>query len=493
MHKIILGIVSCLLAGQALAQSLPSDQEFCGNAKDSAYQSGFTTGYTGGYSDGFQDGYTNGYNDSYSDGWDQATTNCQTDPSTCSITVDAVLASGGYGETEPNDNMASADPLIGDVKFIGQTYGMKDQDWYYLVTTEPNQLLTVFFSVPGDAANTGSGWVVEVRNGAGNLYATFTTNPGQDEETVYPVTLGLVGTYYIVVKPAGDSTGVPPNDPYAVAAILRTSDLTNPPLDAKFFDAEVEPNDLYTQATPVSSGVTMYGLVNLTFDDVVVNLGDLDGKWAQGEPDWFVYTTDGNEIINLSFCEKEACEPGDWFVQIFDEAGASAYSSGGNAKPLVAFNTASGQGWPDHITFGLVEPGNYYMLINHKRLFEAPCLSTHKAQNCLNPSGSCMEQVCTFTPDQQPDPPLPDGLSCSCGAGTVCLVSVTRGEEKIDGVCSCADQSLPNCGFADSDYEDVCWEIIEVCDLYGSVVEVDDVTSQYNFTWYGTKTPPFSP
>ncbi len=489
MNKIISGIISSLLAGQALAQSLPSDQEFCGNAKDSAYQSGLTDGYTLGYSDGFQDGYSNGYTDSYSEAWTQATTNCQTDPSSCSITVDTVLTSGGYGETEPNDNMASADPLIGDVKFLGQTYGLEDQDWYYLVTSEPNQLLTVFFSVPGDAQNTGSGWVVEVRNGSGNLYATFTANPQAGEEIVYPVTLGLVGTYYIVVKPAGD-TGTPPNDPYALAAILRASDLTNPPLDAKFFDAEVEPNDRYTQATPISSSVTMYGLVSLTFDDVVANPGDLDGTWAQGEPDWFVYTTDGNEIINLSFCEKEACESGDWFIQIFDEAGAAMYDSGG-ANPLVAFNTNSGK---YTTTFGLVEPGKYYMLISHKRKFNAPCLSTRKAQECLNPSGVCMEQVCTFTPDQQPDPPLPDDLNCSCDTGTVCAFFITKGTDTIiDGICRCEDQTVPNCGFSNPKYEDLCWETIEVCQLYGSVVQVDEVTSQYNFTWYGTKTPPFSP
>ena len=436
----------------------------CASERSDAFNQGVATGQVTGYDQGFSAGTANGIQQ------------CQQDPTVYGITLGMVLEQGGYGETEPNDAMVSANALVGGVPFIGQSYALDDEDWYYLVTTNPNQILTIDFSVPGrDAASDNvSGWTVEVTNSAGSPYASFTTdyvtgNPNGDDEIEYPITLGLVGTYYVRVRPFGDTLSY---YPYRLAVVLTDSDLSSLPVAVNFFDAEVEPNDTYTQANPLASGVTMYGLINLRFDNVVVPVdGNGTASYGQGEPDWYVYETPGNEIITLSFCNKQVCADGDWFVEVFDEAGA-AQTASGSATPLVAFNTASGLGWPDTIHFGVVNSGRYYMVVNHKLKLEAPCLRKEPAQQCLNASGICITPV----------------KSCTDADGNACTEGTT------DCTCSESDQSISNCGLGNTSYKDKCWTQTEECVQYGQTVEIPagDVTSQYNFTWYATGMQPFT-
>lgn len=447
----------------------------CASVRNDAYSQGVAAGQAAGQTAGYDQGFAAGT----SNGIQQ----CQQDPSAYGITLGMVLLQGGYGETEPNDAMVSANALVGGVPFIGQSSSLDDDDWYYLVTTRPNQILTIDFSVPGrdPASDDVSGWVVEVTNSAGTPYASFTTdyitgNPQGDDEIEYPITLGLVGTYYVRVKPFGATVSY---YPYNLAVVLTDSDLTSLPVAVNFFDTEVEPNNTYTQANPLASGVTMYGLINLTFDNVVVPVdGNGSATYGQGEPDWYVYETPGNEIITLSFCNKQVCGEGDWFVEVFDEQGA-AQAASGTATPLVAFNTASGLGWPDTIHFGVVNPGSYYMRINHKLTLDAPCLQKQPKQECKNPSGVCVTAACTL-----------EGTStlCSCPSGDP---SCTVGTE----TCVCSDYtSIPNCGIGVTEFEEKCWTQTEQCVQYGKTVEIaaGDVTSQYNFTWYATGMQPFT-
>ena len=223
--------------------------DVCASVRQSAYAEGLNAGQTIGHEQLLQ---------------------CQQNPRACGITLGQVLETGGYGETEPNDNMIGANVLVGAVPFIGQSYGPSDQDWFYVVTTNPNQILTIDFTVPGrdPATQDVSGWIIQVTDSAGNVYARFSTdynqgNPNGDDEITYPVTLGLVGAYYIVVTPVSkivDGQKTVTNDTYSLAVVLQDSDINSLPVAVNFFDAEVEPNNAYTAANPLATGVTMYGL-----------------------------------------------------------------------------------------------------------------------------------------------------------------------------------------------------------------------------------------
>lgn len=447
------------LSMNAMGGFVLPDQTACGSAASSAYSQGFAEGAAS--CQGRIDG---AYGQGFADGSAQGIARCQGDPAACQISLGMLLSEGGYGESEPNDHMIAANALAGGAKFYGQSYGPADQDWYYLVTSRPNQILTIHFSVPWRDAATGdvSDWVVELRDAAGNRYASFQTdfiagNPNGDDEINYPVTLGLVGTYYIVVKPASRTVS---GYPYALGVVLKDSDLTELPLVVNFFDAEVEPNDRYTRANPIATGVTMYGLINLTFD-TPVRRGD-SFVWGQGENDWFVYQTAGEEIVTLAFCDKEACGPGNWYIEMYDAAGAAAVDAGRDATPLVAFNTDTGSESPQVIRAGLKAPGKYYMRVNHKRKFEAPCTG--------------------FSLDIDNNG-IPDGGACACDSDSSCPINTVVPE----GWTLCPDGTPLEEGARQC--EATCR-----CVAFGGVVEVPEgeVTSPYNFTLFGTKLAPFT-
>ena len=443
------------------------------------YAEGDAAGHTRGYAEGDTAGHTRGYAEGDAagqiTGFTDGVAHCLGDPAQCGITPAIALPAAERGETEPNDHIVAADPLVLDVPFWGQAYGSADTDWFYLETTKANQILTIAFAVPG---TTAGGWLINVRDAAGNVYAaidtaTLTTSVDDAGNINYKVTLGLAGTYYIEVKSA--VTPVSPN-PYTLAAMLQDSPLGSGNFQVGFYDAEVEPNDWPTiaYANPLATGVTMYGLVNLTFD-VAVPQGS-EYQWAQGEPDWFVYTTTGKEIVTLTFCAKEDCGPGDWFVDVYDAA-AAARLAGGESEltvdPILAFNTnsdAATDGEPETIRFGLMAAGTYFMRVNHKRLFTAPCAAYKQDtnNNGIIDSG--------------------ETSACGCDSGYSCDIQVPNPDYDpiTDTFGLCADNTG---GGTEAQCTVACR-----CTAYGGVVEVPEgaTTGQYNFTWYGTKLPPFT-
>ena len=260
----------------------------------------------------------------YNSGVTAGTEWCKTNPQECGILLEACMADPTFGETEPNDNIVSADPLVLDTKFWGQSYGPLDQDWFYTITDKANQTLTINFSIPG---GTPAGWTISIRDAAGNIFTEFDTSAvgtvtTADGAITYRATLGLVGTYYIVLKTTG---GTPQYEPYNLAVILQDSPLETPNFVVGFHDVEVEPDNVPGKANQLASGVAMYGLINLTFNNnlVVPDTGGNGFEYSQGyDVDWYVYSSPGNEIINLSICNREACTLGNWLFEVYDEASA---------------------------------------------------------------------------------------------------------------------------------------------------------------------------
>ncbi|QGU33816.1 hypothetical protein [Thermochromatium tepidum] len=479
------------------------------------------------YAQGYAAGQANGWNLGHQAGHDYGIRSCVANPLQFGVTLASVIPPATYGETEPNDNFISADPLVQGANFWGQLYGLSDQDWFYTQTTAANQNILVTFSVPSwiNDVNLLEGkpaiWNISVRDAAGNIFANYNTNVmgaidsyDKDRETyysmTYSVTAGLAGSYYIVVKPAdGTLTSIPATNatiyPYSVAVVVQDSPLPGKQPIVGFYDSEVEPNDVPSRANPLATGVTMYGLINLTFNVPLPGGGDnSDYVWGQGEDDWFVYKSNGNEIATLNFCAKESCGPGNWFVEVYDQAMASRFEAGErreNLRPLLSINTDTTNDPRATFRVGLRDPGYYFMRVNHKRLFTAPCL-VHQFVSTTSETGFVGACECEGGGGGSCDVPTND---CSDPAlGLVCKNKTITCSAGIDPGCQIADGQGGRPRFpADCPIKDETGAITTPCatyqtlarcscSQYGGTVEVpkNEYTSPYNFTWHGTQLPP---
>ena len=444
------------------------------------------------FSDGYQAGQAAGFTDGYSQGADDGAAFCTANPLLCGVPLDACMPPASYGETEPNDNLVSADPLPFGQDFWGQSYGAVDQDWYYIVTTEANQNLTVSLSVP-DGSPLG-GWRVAIRDASGNVFAQFDSSgngnvASSDGGITYRMTLGLAGTYYIVVQPAG---GAQSFAAYNLAAILQGSPSDTVNYVVGFADVEQEPNNLPGQSTWLTGGVTMYGITNLQFDQVAY-IDDGSRAYLQGEPDWFAYITPGAEVVTLSFCDRQTCSAGDWFVELYDFEGANAVAAGGDATPLLAINTNTSASDPIVYRVSLAAAGTYYLRVNHKRLLSAPCagyLVDINGNGLVNNNDSVNEEF----------------LSCGCPGGQNCSIQSTlpadlgssvvstdpeSGETSAEWFCPNGSSATVIAGTDAAARLLLCDTTCE-CVTWRNTVTIPEgaVTSQYNFTWQATSLPP---
>jgi hypothetical protein len=332
---------------------------------------------------------------------------CADGLSPCGVTSSSTLANAQYGETEPNDHIVAADPLIPEVIYWGQSRDLNDQDWYYITTDEPNQRLDLVFLVPdrvlADTSRLSQGWLVQVLDAGGNIYAQFATrfalddtttaNKNESKEITYPLFLGRVGTYYVKVLPQiGDSADTPVTDlnslsilywPYNIAAFLSYSGLDAAPPDVNFHDVEIEPNNNLGSATMLSIGVSMYGLLRQTGDGGSINVDPVTGaiNFKQTDVDYYKFFSEGNEQVQLTWCAREACAEGVyWFVEVMKADGT----------PIISFNTDRAE----TVHFGLQDRGVYYMQVNFQRKTEAKCLEYENDElECLIEDTACFKDT----------------------------------------------------------------------------------------------------
>ncbi|MCF1183890.1 hypothetical protein L0E83_10655 [Marichromatium gracile] len=464
IHSLLLAL-GLLAPLHVVADSLGGYPDNCGTASDEAYGSGFEAGVS----------------------------SCYSDPGSCGISLSSCLPAPSFGETEPNDNLVSADPLQLNANFWGQSYGPQDQDWYYTQTTSPNQNIIVNFSTPGSADP--SGWKVTIRDAAGNIFAEFDTgvtgSGGTAGDTiVYRATLGLVGSYYVVVQPY-DSAKV--YSAYQLAVSLQDSGLDTPNYVVGFHDVETEPNDAPSISDPLATSVTMYGVVNLTFNTALPPSGDDEDAsytWGQGESDWFVYYSQGNELISVTFCEREGCGVGDWQMEVYDMATASQIEAGvprTSVVPLLSFNTKNTNSDgdtvdPETFQLGFDQPGYYFILVSHKRLFTAPCLAYNLVSG--GTAGGFGASCGPCDPSNGNSCYVPVD-SASCSAGLSCR------NEPVD---ECIPGIETGCNVFGTAPDIAYYKTTALCgcSVFGGVVEVPEgaYTSPYNFTWFATQLPP---
>lgn len=492
--RVCLATSLAVLATQAFALTAkPPEPTTCIAEASAAWNDGYSAGIGQGNAQGFNAGFSDGYGSGADDGaaW------CRGNPAACGLTLSACLPPPQYGETEPNDNLVTADGLPFDVNFWGQSYGAADEDWFYIVTTQANQNLSINFSVPN---GTPAGWKIAIRDSAGNLFADFDTSvpggiPTPAGDVAYRVTLGFPGTYYLVVQTSGaDYFGT-----YNLAAVLQASPLDAPNFVVGFYDVELEPNDFPGQSTWLTTGVTMYGVINLTFDETVPT-SDGTREWAQGEWDWYAYYNTGSEVVTLTFCGRDKCEPGEWLAEVYDFNGANTVAAGGEAPAILALNTNNtSSAAPLTYKFGLPKAEIYYLRVNHKRLYTAPCVAYRidTDNNGIEDGGACRcasGQSCDIKiviPKSQGTcrpgtPGTPSGATGTTGA-TPAEYFCPDGERATEVSQVPPPATVDQCTRGDMQCGVSC-----LCTAFGGVVEVPEgaVTSQYNFTWNATKLPP---
>jgi hypothetical protein len=280
------------------------------------------------------------WHQAWHEAWHGARAECAADPENCDITLSSFLGNAEFGETEPNDHMLSANPLNFGVKYWGQSHSETDQDWFYITTLESNQIVTVLFNVP--SLDEISGWNLSLRDKGGNILAEVNSGFDGTPDTLFQAALSHAGTYYIVVKPLPSIEHSSRAYSYNLAAFVESSKLTAEPIDVNFFDAEVEPNDTPEEANPLSSSVTMVGMLSAHF------IEGTSGFFF--EEDWFVYETDGNEILTIEFCARRDCEGGIWQVTVYDHSAE---------RILTTFRTDKQK----RVDLGIRNPGRYYVQI----------------------------------------------------------------------------------------------------------------------------------
>ena len=435
----------------------------------------------GAFDEGFAAGYGNGFRDADA-ACERTIASCRNDPASCSISLGACLAAPIYGETEPNDNIVTADPLLLDTRFWGQSYAVEDQDWFFVVSDQPNQTLTLNFSrIDGPPL----GWILEVRDAAGNPIASFNTGSVQGAtsdrgDISYRVTLGLVGTYYIELRPDPLQFTF---EPYQLAALLQDSPLATQNFVASTADAEIEPNDDPSQSTVLTTGVTMYGLISLVFPPQAQLIPDPDGdgfEFLQGEADWYIFPSLGNEIVTLSLCNRSACGDGQWLFEVFDEQAAFQNWSGAQdaPPPLLAFNSPSGR--PDELRFGIRRAGNYYIRVQHRKLLTGQCVGyavdidadgQTEARSCSCDQGEtqCQTEIALDTSEGVLVATNPDGNNYVCPNGSL---GQFLGEANDAAVVRCSVDCR-------------CNATVGEISLAGEAE-----TSPYNFTYFSTRLPP---
>jgi len=464
-------------------------------------------------------------------GRQEAAAECIGDPSTCGcadalnpcgITLTQALTGAEFGETEPNDHIFAADPLITDHIYWGQSRDLIDEDWYYVTTLEPNQLLTLAFTVPdrvlADSTRLSQGWLVSVMDAAGNVYSQFdtrfaldditTTGKNESKEISYPTFLGRTGTYYVRVKPQIDTAAQVDLTslsilywPYNLAANLSFSGLDDAPPDVNFHDVEVEPNNTSDTANPLSSGVTMYGFLHQNATDAAT------GEIA-GDEDWFRYTSPGNEQVNLAWCGREACaETAIWTIEVYAPDGSQ----------LLATTTDKAQ----NLHFALGAAGDYRLRVRYQVSTTAACKTRSETEivcksdevpACFKDTNNqYSNSVCTMPSNSQDTELSPDGTPNNFNGAAVAPNWVQQSTNAFciaphfepdtgcnqDGVFPATnDPQDPLVGdplFRSYQYQQLCTAGFEFqCTEYETALDPNALNVQYNFTFWGTKLVPLT-
>jgi len=452
------------------------------------------------YDEGYIDGYTAGYLVGQAD--------CLDDPASCDITFASLMQSADLGETEPNNSGVTADPLPVGKTIGGQTQSPTDLDWFRLTTPSKNALLTVSFVVNNPAVF--DSWQIAVKDRSGNTVSRYSTWDTMvvsetDAQVTVNVTVGEPGTYYVVVAPTTydrsdfvphGSTNDDSGFPYLLHVTLTETSQdspSNPGIGA--YDAEIEPNGSWSSANPLASSVSIVGQL-----------------YSANDEDWFILSTNGDEILSFDFC-KAGCS-GYWTVFVIDgdvdkfvlDHGIEGNPAIGQA-PINAIEYLSDRGALDDsvlatlaiqqeqtLDIGIRNPGIYYFVVAPVWKREDGALNrvvvqkeetaivviTPEKKVC--PSGSQdVNGVCTVPPrvceggTVTADNVCNNAKSIVCNPGTTPEIIANGGTQEnplVTGYCSVPPVIIP----------EVKKEVVTQPEVLGGLVADPFSTDQYTFS-----------
>jgi hypothetical protein len=201
-------------------------------------------------------------------------------------------------ETEPNDSLVAANPIMPGRPVAGQMRSKDDEDFFALRTVQTNTVVNV--EMPKGPAK----WKISVFDAAGNLLDSRESSI--DGDLVFSTTVERVGKFYLAVAAIDDTRA---DYAFNVTGVgLQNPSDRNP--NANFYNVELEPNDALNNANPLTSAVRLRGQLRHGFD---IDLFKLDSP--------------GNEILSLELCpENTPCaaqfseNSGPWVVYVFNQS-----------------------------------------------------------------------------------------------------------------------------------------------------------------------------
>jgi len=110
----------------------------------------------------------------------------------------------GYAdvETEPNNNMETADALSSGISMKAHIMSKTDEDWYSITVTGPDAFEVKFYSKYYEDMNTSAKYYqFEVQDSRGNILVNFEIEDNLSGIKNYTVGVSEAGTYYFIVKP----------------------------------------------------------------------------------------------------------------------------------------------------------------------------------------------------------------------------------------------------------------------------------------------------
>ncbi|WP_167505946.1 S8 family peptidase [Desulfosediminicola flagellatus] len=186
-------------------------------------------------------------------------------------------------EGEPNDDKASATPIVLNQLFTGHLMSEDDEDWYVVTTEQPE---VVAFEL------TGEGWLdsifISVYSSSDELLAAYELT---NFSTSFVVALPEVGNHYLKVV-RGSSGG---DEQYCLTAIPFIGP------DIPLF--ETEPNGTLLQADNIEIDQTISGQIMSEYDQ-----------------DWYIVDVNQPQVVTIQFI-PEATSFDCWVVSVRDPNG----------------------------------------------------------------------------------------------------------------------------------------------------------------------------
>ncbi len=220
-------------------------------------------------------------------------------------------------EAEPNNDQASANPMMPALPMKGVFSSREDQDWFVIETTQDNATVKI------ETAGSGLHWTLWIVDKNGNFLVSRDIDDNRDQ--TFSFLLTQKGKYYFLARPREN-----PEEPYMFQ--VSGDNIIAPTVPGLFqqliskASGELEPNDNIRSASPINPGQPVKGIL------------------FQGDKDWFaIGVTQPNTEVTVDLPAAEGTE-NDVILSVFDSMGNIVTSAQSQESDLSFFFVAEKPG-----------------------------------------------------------------------------------------------------------------------------------------------------